>query len=309
MRNSNTVGIIAPIPNPFAMWALSVFGCLFLAAPALCFQPTLNGVGGPVYRLEFLTSKSTQENGTLLELCGEILPANLRFKANESGYQALYELTVAVFDRQDDFVASSSQKDTLKISSLAEIADLQPSYLIVPFVLPPERYKAVVLVEDLQSSSFSRFTKNIDLPDYSKYLTVSDLRLSPSIVRARAQSPAVKSGWRIRPNPSRHFGTEARAVYVYSEVYNLSFEASEPEQGVLSTYTIKDIGGATLNSFEIPNIKIGCQSVLVAMIPIYDLKSGRYQLVLTVRDLETGLEVDRSAYFFVARSGLLAERL
>ncbi|MCG8608586.1 hypothetical protein MJD09_26820, partial [bacterium] len=182
------------------------------------------------------------------------------------------------------------------------------SFVSLPFVLPPDRYKAVVLVEDLHSPNFSRLTKTVLLPDYWHELKLSDLRLSRTITRAEENSALVRNGWSIRPNPSRRFGTDARAVYVYSEVYNLSFGASEMEKGVLSTYTIEDIHGTELRSFEIPNIKVGLQSVLVAMIPTQNLKSGRYKLVLTVRDLETGLEVDQEAYFFVDRSGLLAEK-
>ncbi|MCG8603719.1 hypothetical protein MJD09_01795, partial [bacterium] len=116
--------------------------CLFLTLmplPLAFAGIPLNEVTGPVYHLEFVTSKANVEGGTLLEVCGEILPINLRFEEGPSGYLARYELSIVLFNQQDDFVASSSHRDTLKAHSIPEIVLLQPSFVSLPFVLPPDR--------------------------------------------------------------------------------------------------------------------------------------------------------------------------
>jgi hypothetical protein len=282
--------------------------CLLALLPASLIASPKKEIDRPAYSFEFLTFKTPFEDRVRLEIWGEIPAQNLRFDRAKSGFQATYQVSAVLVSSARQEVGRSTVVDTLIVNSIGEPTNRKVGIIKLSYILSPGDYSAVIRVTDLQSSGSSRFRKEFKIPRYADgVFSVSDIQLSPSIVRTEQKSQWTRNSWRIVPNPSRYFNEENRSIFVYAELYNLEFAASEMEKGVLSTFTIRDRNNQAVSSLDIPNIKVSGQSTLVAQIPIRQLMSGQYRLVVTIRDLATGLEVEKSALFFVDNYDLIAE--
>lgn len=251
-----------------------------------------------VYFFECLTFRASQSDKTLLEIFSQISAQKLTFEKSVDGYLARYEFSIGLQNQLDDQIKWTHLIDTVKVKSLSDISDLSPELIRVAFVVPPGEYRAEIYIIDLKTHSNLSFIKNITVPDYGNSgLKLSDLQISTSVTPAVENSVIVKYNWKILPNVARLFGARSNILYVYSELYNLSFRSNEPNEGFIASYSIKNHKGTEVKTLELTHEKPGKSTVLIVKIPIQELESGQYQLILHVTDLENGQKIEKSIYF------------
>ena len=110
-------------------------------------------------------------------------------------------------------------------------------------------------------------------------------------------------------HPYSLFGMEAHTLYVYCELYNLRQGSGTMDKGLISTFTIKNSKGEEIKSHTIDNLKLNQQTFLLGKIPIHDLNTGRYQLLLHVTDLDSGESVEKSAVFNVVNAHWVMQKI
>ncbi|MFQ5604873.1 MAG: hypothetical protein ACE5HS_16505 [bacterium] len=254
------------------------------------------------YAFDFLTFKGTAfSNKTTLEIFSQISTNSLQFVKFKEGFFASYELSLGFYNASGAKIHGASYIDTIKVKSFAEIDKPRPPQLIRFHVdLDPGFYQAKINLKDLETLEIISFDRDLDIPDYRKSeLQFSDLQIASSITYSNEKSVLVKNNQKIIPNVTRVVGRDLKVLYIYSEVYNLHYNANGMNKNFIATFTIRDQKGHELKTISNSKEKPGSVCSLSIGIPVHDLQAGTYNLILNVKDLDSGQIQQKSTQFFV----------
>ncbi|MFQ5633439.1 MAG: hypothetical protein ACE5I1_32125, partial [bacterium] len=244
---------------------------------------------------------------TYLEIFAQVPIQNFAVVQLQNSCEATYSVSVNLYDEEKILVASESYSETANVENLALMLKVQPHELRCLFEVSPGRYRAVILVTDLENNDSFQFTKRINVPDYSlSNLSLSDLQLASSIKRSEENPSLVKSGWQIEPNVRHEFDRFLEPLYVYAELYNTEFR--ELDSSLRSRLIVRNMGGEDVKNLKMRNLKFGKNTTFAWKVPIHDLSAGRYELTLFVTDLINGQSVEKSTYFSIIEPQLLARQ-
>ncbi|MFQ5824569.1 MAG: hypothetical protein ACE5JB_10980 [bacterium] len=275
----------------FLLWLLNTPTALFSFTKSIDY-------GQYGYYLDFLTFRAGDTEKTLVEIFGQFPAQNFKFVKSVEGYCAHYELSIRLLNQDDELIQWTHQIDSVKVSSTNTISNLSQRLTRALFVVPPGQYRAELYLIDLKTHATLTFIMNIVAPDYGySGLKVSDLQISTLINSTEEKSALVKNNWKIWPNIPRLFGMNSPTLYVYAELYNFSHRLGEHKQGFVATYTITNNRRQEVTSLDLSKEIPGETFVLVAKIPIQELKSGQYRLTLNVKGVASGKVIEKSTYF------------
>ena len=267
--------------------------------------PTLSGydVQRPVYAFDFLTYKSGNDEETLLEIFCQISTDDLIFIQFQDGFFASYDLTIRLFDTSGNEIVSQSLIDSVKVKSFKDIyLPRLPSLIRVALLVEPGEYEFRICLTDMETLKDVRLQGNIEIPDYSKTdLQLSELQLATSITATDEKNLLVKNYRKVIPNVPGIVGAGLEHLFVYSEVYNLRYNAGEPNNEFVATYIIKNEKGVEVKSIKRNYKKPGDSCVLSIGIPVAGLESGQYQLILDVEDPAGAQSVRNFTNFYVTK--------
>jgi GWxTD domain-containing protein len=169
-------------------------------------------------------------------------------------------------------------------------------------ILPPGRYQIDLKVMDSVSGKIGRFMRQVDLPDITDSLSLSDLLLSTGITPDTTGGKFVKSGYRVEPSPGRVFGGEEHfALYSYAEIYRLGY-SEEEERTYSVTYHVLGQGDSLFGEYP-PRVHTmpGPSAVEVQAVNVAGYPEGTYRLRLTVEDLWSQQVASAEQEFTVVR--------
>jgi len=267
--------------------------------------PTPSGydVQRPVYAFDFLTYKSGNGEETLLEIFCQIPTDDLIFIQFQDGFFSSYDLTIRLFDPSGNEIVSQSLIDSVKVKSFKDIyLPRLPSLIRVALLVEPGEYEFRIRLTDMETLKDVRLQGNIEIPNYSKTdLQLSELQLATSITVTAEKNLLVKNYRKVIPNVPGIVGAELKHLFVYSEVYNLRYNAGEPHNELVATYTIKNEKGVEVKSIKRHYKKPGDTCALSIGIPVAGLESGQYQLILDVEDPARAQSVRNFTNFYVTK--------
>ncbi|MFQ5864800.1 MAG: GWxTD domain-containing protein [bacterium] len=273
----------------------------FISLPTLVFPlPIDYSIDPQSYSFEFLSFKAEDDEKSYVEIFCQIPTQNLQFVSSNGEFCASYELSIALFDWKEYRVVGSTHRDTVKASA---IENIDPFKLVrFTFLVESGNYEAQVRFTDLASQYCFTFKKKLNVPDYgNSELQLSDLQIASSITAADEESILVKNSRKIIPNVPRIFGSEFNVLYVYAEIYNLCYSPEKLNKEFVVTFTVQNKNGFKLKSKELSYDKPGDSCVLSVGIPIDELESGLYELVLNVKDLDSAQETRKSTHFNIVK--------
>ncbi len=249
---------------------------------------------------DYLTFRAGDSENTLVEIYGQFPTRYFKFVESVDGYIAHYELSTRLLNQENELIEWAHQVDTVRVGCKDEILKLTSQLTRISFVVPPGKYRTELFLIDLETHAPLTFVMDIVAPDYGfSGLKVSDLQLSAYITSTEDRSVLVKNNWSIMPNVSRLFGMGFKTLFIYTELYNLSYELAEANQEFIATFIIRDPKGKAVLSVKLNREIPGETFVLVAKIPVQELKSGEYELTLNVKEVASGQVVEKSTYFNV----------
>lgn len=300
------LSMFASLVRKRRLWAFAL-GCTFLNfadAPA-AFRDSDNAVT-PIYAFEFLTFKSAHPEKTFLEVFCQIPTDNLQFVKFKDGFFASYRLAITLRDSSGAETEGESFIDSVRVKTFRDIDRVRPIRLVrFSFLVTPGKYQARVVLRDLETLRHLTFAKEVEIADYERTdLCLSALQIATSITPSNERGILVKNGQKIFPNIPRIVGSGLDVLQVYSEIYHLQCSNGRLSKGFKALYTILNEKGERVKSLERRNQKPGNASFLTAAIPIEDLESGRYRLVLRVEDLDTATATEKSTNFLVIKPGM-----
>ncbi|MFQ5648609.1 MAG: GWxTD domain-containing protein [bacterium] len=283
--------------------AVLIFVVLFLAPGSLFSLSPSEDIRTNSYYFDFLTFKSFSENKTFLEIFCQIPTENLHFVNTDDGILAKYQLAIDLLDGDSKCVDSLSFSDSVKVSYDDGVSYIPASHLVrFAFYVLPGDYLARIKLADQHTNWYVSFNRDLTIPDYQELgLLISDIQIAASITDSDEESVLVKNHKKIIPNPPHLFGMESKKLYAYSEVYNLSRHRDNVANAFLATYSILDRYGREVKRMKYQFDKPGETGAFGVGIPVEDLDSGQYRLVMEVQDLDNFQVQHKVAYFHIVK--------
>jgi len=137
---------------------------------------------------------------------------------------------------------------------------------------------------------------SIDFP--GDKISISDISFSESYTPTINQSIFSKNGYDLIPFPSDFFPETINKLIFYAEVYNSIKSLPEGESFLVNYFVENDDNNQLAGSLrKFSKEKAATVTVVFNELPIGQLKSGNYNLVLEVRDKENNLLAVRKKYF------------
>lgn len=137
-------------------------------------------------------------------------------------------------------------------------------------------------------------------------VTISDIELLDSYAKASALGPFSKSGYDLVPRSSNYFPEQVRYLKFYAEIYNADQKADN--ETFLVQYYIQNQDKQKIIDSHGKFYKEKSQAVVVVLgeIPIENLSSGNYNLVIEAKNKKNEL-LATSKYFFQRNNTLLRD--
>ena len=298
---SNVSGVISQGLRKFYLLSLLIF----ISSPVFSQQLTYD-MARDSYFFDFLTFKAFDGDKTFLEVFCKIPFKNLKFARNPDGLIAYYNLELTLFNERNIPVETSSYTDSVKVGSYKEAKHLSTysKFIRFTFVVEPDDYKVYMIITDNQSPEFKGFRRNLHIPNYTKKgLQASDIQMATSITTTDQQTILVKNGREIVPNVGHIYGIDSKMLYVYSELYNLYHKRKSNSNEFLATFTIIDQSGREVKKFQHKRNKPGKTCAFSLGLPVGELDSGQYKLVMHVIDLDNSKTVTKETNFYIIKDG------
>jgi len=269
-------------------WRILSF-IFFIAFTSTVFARTAEDIRSNSYFFEFLTFKTSDANQTFLEVFCQIPTENLHFVNADDGVIARYSLSIELMDRTANVADTLSISDSVKVSYDDGDSYIPATHLIrFAFSVVPGDYVARIILADRHTKWGVQFNKDLSIPDYqTPGLHVSDIQVAANITQSSEESVLVKNNKKIVPNPPRVYGMEKKKLFAYTEVYNLSQGKENVANSFLATYRIIDRFGKEVKRIKYKFKKPGHTGAFGVGIPVDELNSGQYRLVMEVQDLDS----------------------
>ncbi len=296
---SNVNWIISQGLRRFYFWVFLLFTSSTVIGQSLTYDMVQNS-----YFFDFLTFKAFDGNKTFVEVFCKLPYNSLQFTKTHDGLITYYNLEMTLFNKKNIPVETLSYTDSVKVNSYKEVRNLSTSSEIIrfTFVVEPDDYKAHVTITENQSPIFKGFRRSLHVPNYTeKGLQASDIQMATSITTTDQQTIFVKNGREIVPNVGHVYGIDSKMLYVYSELYNLHYKRKSNFNEFLANFTIIDQNGQKVKKFQHKQNKPGKTCAFSLGLPVSELESGQYKLVMDVIDLDNSKTVTKETNFHIIK--------
>ncbi len=160
------------------------------------------------------------------------------------------------------------------------------------------KYRMELSITDKNSKQKSHtVSENVSLEYYNNIVAISDIQFVDSFVKSETASIITKSGYDLVPYVDNFFSSKNKTLKFYAEIYNA--DKILGESSYLISYYIESSESKQIieNLKGFSKQKAAKVNVVLREIPLADLPSGNYNLVVEVRNQQNELLATRSSYF------------
>jgi len=256
---------------------------LLLALPALLH-------GTMKFAVDYAGFRSSSKDSTLIEIYHSVPYDQLHYQAFGDTIYAEYQVRLALTDLASGKTVTHALFEPAVIPSFEEAKKRQLSIAHnFSLNLAPGRYLMQFDIRDTQD--FGSVTETLVVRDISQSPGISDLIIGDNLVRGK------DSALSVLPRPSRAFGPAGpREMYIYLDGYD--FTGDTLSYDVL-TDIVNDSGRVVKSLRPERQQQVAPQIHEVYGLTTQGLKTGTYQLRVTLRDVPTGKEASALKSFFV----------
>ncbi|MBU1718445.1 MAG: GWxTD domain-containing protein [Bacteroidetes bacterium] len=236
--------------------------------------------------------------GTYIETNLQVLCKTVVLKLNAAG-KLQGEVEATFIFHQGDKIATF-RKITVLSPELDDTAANNITFLDQQRIpIEPGDYEFEIIIADKNSEnkSFST-TEKLTIPDYgASGVTISDIQIIDSWKKAETETALTRNGLDIIPYLSDFMPENMDNLRFYCEVYN-SDKIPDADGFALRYFLQVSETGKPLNTYiRIKRQKTGPVNVVLAELPINELPSGNYFLIVEVRDKNNTLITSNSIFF------------
>ncbi|HET7817966.1 MAG TPA: hypothetical protein VFL70_01535, partial [Bacteroidia bacterium] len=241
---------------------------------------------------------NTPDNQPYLETYISVVGNTVVFKKNNLGkYKGEVEVGM-LFLKGEKIVAS--KKYTLTSPELNDTID-RPNFIDVQrFSLDRGEYNFELSIKDRNRDSKPYLLKKKIVIDFNDVLVnMSDVELLTSAAKSTAKSTVVKNGYELLPYMADFFYPEnVNEIMFYSEIYNTSKVLGDSSKFLVNYYIEGYENKNPLPQYTAFKKEISRPvNVLMSKFNITELKSGNYNLVITVKNNKNEVVAQKKAFF------------
>ncbi|MBL7916218.1 MAG: GWxTD domain-containing protein [Bacteroidia bacterium] len=261
---------------------------------------SLNLTIGSAKNLQALFSFKTfysPENGPYIETYLSVNGKSVVYSKNANGmYQGAIEITATYKDAEG---IRHSDKYNLLSPEVKDTNNLDFSFLDQQRVqLPNGKYVLELVIRDknIPEKPYN-VTQPVKIEYYNNIVAISDIELLESYTKTVSPTVLSKSGFDLIPFADNFYGNSLKSLKFYAEVYNTDKVMSGSPY--LLSYFIETAESKRVIEAMRGFIKQNPEkvNVLLREIPITDLPSGNYNLVLEVRNQQNELIATNTTFF------------
>jgi GWxTD domain-containing protein len=171
------------------------------------------------------------------------------------------------------------------------------------FRLLPDSVTIQLIIQDKVTGKTGQVIKPLNIRYFDNEFSLSDLYFVSHIQRATGGSLFERHGVMLVPHPSRTYfiSDDSQKAFIFYEINNLSFDTSQ-QSFYDAIATVFDIKGQEVFKNVKELIKVGStNSSRIEIIPIGNLNSGIYKILVHVLDRESGIRREISSRFKILR--------
>ena len=238
------------------------------------------------------------ENGPYIETYLSVNANSVKYTKNASvKYQGTIQIGLIFTDASG--IAKHSDKYNLLSPEVTDTNNIQFNFLDQQRIqLPNGKYKIDLSIVDKNVPEKPYQTSDmVALEYYGNIAAVSDIQFVDSYSPSTAPSIITKSGFDLVPYVDNFFPSEAKSIKFYAEVYNTdllfagsTYLVSYFIESAESKQVIENLRGFSKEKAEKVN-------VLLREIPLADLPSGNYNLVVEARNQQNEQFARNTVYF------------
>ncbi len=266
----------------------------------LCACTLFLSAGAQQKSLQALFSYKTfysPENGPYIETYLSVNSNTVKYTKNAQGnYQGAIEIGIRFSDAGG---VKYTDKYNLLSPEVTDTSNIQFNFLDQQRIpLANGKYKLELSITD-KNAGTSPHTVNdmVTIEFYNNIAAVSDIQFLESYSKSESPSIITKSGYDLVPYVDNFFTSKVKSLKFYAEIYNTdkilgesAYLASYFIESAESKQVIENLKGFTKQDAQKVN-------VLMREIPLSELPSGNYNLVIEIRNQQNELLANRSSYF------------
>ncbi len=180
----------------------------------------------PRFSFDYATYKSKDSAKTRLDIFLKMPYANIQFLKNKNIYVANYTVTVSLYDENENLILEKLWNEKIIARTFKQTSSERSfniSYKTID--IKPGKYKLTCNAEDDESRKYFTYKTEIDLPDYNKKLSISDIVLVSQFVQTN-------QGKKIIPNIDNLVTSEDSLLMFYYEIYSPQHKSVTVEYNV-----------------------------------------------------------------------------
>lgn len=222
-----------------------------------------------------------ESNEPYVETALQFASGSLHFEGDSIGnLQAHVEIT-QLFKKGDLIVAVDKynlSSPIMKDSTIDDFFDLKR------FKMPPGNYDFELIVRDLYDSSSVSGSYNINVSSQNKgRIEMSDVEFVQNVSKSNTYDNFTKNGYQLIPYFTNYFPPDYTKMAYYLEFYNADKLVADG-QVLAATFQVQsEKTGSFLESyFQYKKLKGASITPVINILPIEELPSGEYNLVINV---------------------------
>jgi len=272
-----------------------IFITSFLIITGFSFQLIAQDLNAFFYYSRYNTPTNEPYIETYISVAGN--SANFVLNSNNKK-QATVEVTMLF---KKDTIIKEFRKYNLKSPQFADSIDVFPAFIDLQRIpLPNGEYNFELYLKDLNAenpNTFKYFEK-ISIDFVADSIAFSDIELVEPVLKAEFNTKFTKSGYHLVPYVSNFFPETVEEMGIYMEAYNLDKKLGLDE-GFLIRYSVEVLHSSKqLDEFSFFQKQLtGPVNIVLLKMPIKNLPSGNYNLVIEFRDKQNNL-LERKTLFF-----------
>jgi hypothetical protein len=190
------------------------------------------------FYVDYAGFKETQGENWRLEVYYKIFNDELSFVKSENKFQASYELTLTILDKDNQQITASSIEEDYLVEKYEETTSSE-NFLVNQLTcsVPSGEYKARIKLTDLVSHQSWMVEKSIQITDLEPTKTaLSGIEFAQTISEQISASKFNKNGKEVIPSVSRIFGEPVSKIFLYYEIY----PAKEEDKSLILKYSFQN---------------------------------------------------------------------
>ncbi len=226
----------------------------------------------------------------------QFMGGTFKYTGDDSGdLNASVEIT-QVFSKNGSIVIADKyilNSPVMKDSIVDDFYDVQR------YGLEPGTYSYELIIRDIVSGESVTGEQSIEvLPLNTEKVGISDIEFIEDARASEEQSNFTKSGFFILPYLTNYYPPEMNKLAFYAEIYNSDRALGEDEQFLItSTVETFSTGELVSDIFKFQRVKTAPVCPIISSVPIDNLPSGDYNLMINVIDKNNDTLISSEVFF------------